>query len=145
MRISFTPPRTKLSLLRLDDYYQTYRVIGAYLAFLDQVAGAPATPDRISYSLPELSSIMELARLRRSCLTMELTIRIAAREEKKNCSKICSGELRWFGKSIAKRCWLPRRDCTNPLNISMRTYLRSRKQRTNSWFQRSSSSPRWRC
>ncbi len=37
--------KDKLSVLRLDDYYQTYRVIGAYLAFLDQVAGAPATPD----------------------------------------------------------------------------------------------------
>lgn len=33
-----------LSVLRLDDYYQTYRVIGAYLVFLDQVAGAPSTP-----------------------------------------------------------------------------------------------------
>jgi len=37
--------KDKLSVLRLDDYYQTYRVIGAYLAFLDQVAGAPSNPD----------------------------------------------------------------------------------------------------
>jgi hypothetical protein len=37
--------KDKLSVLRLDDYYQTYRVIGAYLAFLDQVAGAPSTAD----------------------------------------------------------------------------------------------------
>jgi len=37
--------KDKLCILRLDDYYQTYRVIGAYLAFLDQVAGARSTPD----------------------------------------------------------------------------------------------------
>jgi Peptidase family M28 len=37
--------KDKLSVLRFDDYYQTYRIIGAYLAFLDQVAGAPWSPD----------------------------------------------------------------------------------------------------
>ena len=37
--------KDRLSVLRLDDYYQTYRAIGAYLAFLDQVAGAPSIPD----------------------------------------------------------------------------------------------------
>ena len=37
--------KDKLSVLRLDDYYQTYRVIVAYLAFLDQLAGASSTAD----------------------------------------------------------------------------------------------------
>jgi hypothetical protein len=31
--------------MRLDDYYQTYRVISAYLAFLDQAAEAPSSPE----------------------------------------------------------------------------------------------------
>ncbi|HWJ19666.1 MAG TPA: M28 family peptidase [Geobacterales bacterium] len=34
--------KDKLSALRLDDYYQTYRLLAAYLVFLDQAAGAPA-------------------------------------------------------------------------------------------------------
>jgi len=34
--------KDKFSVVRLDDYYQSYRLIGAYLAFLDQVAGAPS-------------------------------------------------------------------------------------------------------
>jgi len=32
--------KDKISAMRLDDYYETYRLLGAYLAFLDQVAGA---------------------------------------------------------------------------------------------------------
>jgi Peptidase family M28 len=36
--------RDKLSAIRPDDYYQTYRLLAAYVAFLDQVASAPATP-----------------------------------------------------------------------------------------------------
>lgn len=31
--------KDKLSAMRLDDYYQSYRLIAAYIAFLDQVAG----------------------------------------------------------------------------------------------------------
>jgi putative aminopeptidase FrvX len=34
--------KDKASALRLDDYYQTYRLLAAYLVFLDQVAGVPA-------------------------------------------------------------------------------------------------------
>jgi Zn-dependent M28 family amino/carboxypeptidase len=34
--------KDKFSAMGLDDYYQSYRLIGAYLAFLDQVAGAPS-------------------------------------------------------------------------------------------------------
>ncbi|HEY5175826.1 MAG TPA: M28 family peptidase [Terriglobales bacterium] len=34
--------KDKLSVMRLDDYYQTYRLVGAYIAFLDQVASGPA-------------------------------------------------------------------------------------------------------
>jgi len=34
--------KDKASAMRLDDYYQTYRLLAAYLVFLDQVAGAPA-------------------------------------------------------------------------------------------------------
>jgi hypothetical protein len=30
--------------MRLDDYYQTYRLLAAYVAFLDQLAGLPAVP-----------------------------------------------------------------------------------------------------
>jgi hypothetical protein len=29
----------KLSVMRLDDYYQTYQLLAAYLAYLDQAAG----------------------------------------------------------------------------------------------------------
>src|SRR5271168_4934347 len=35
--------KDKISAMRLDDYYQSYGLIAAYLAFLDQVARAPAT------------------------------------------------------------------------------------------------------
>lgn len=35
-------PKDKLSAMRLDDYYQTYRLLAAYVAYLDQVAGVPA-------------------------------------------------------------------------------------------------------
>jgi hypothetical protein len=37
--------KDKLSAIRLDDYYQTYCLVAAYLAFLDQAVGveAPAT------------------------------------------------------------------------------------------------------
>ena len=34
--------KDKLSAMRLDDYYQTYRLLAAYVAFLDQVAGVAA-------------------------------------------------------------------------------------------------------
>lgn len=33
--------KDKLSAMRLDDYYESYRLISAYIAFLDQVAGPP--------------------------------------------------------------------------------------------------------
>jgi Zn-dependent M28 family amino/carboxypeptidase len=33
--------KDKLSVMRLDDYYQTYRLLAAYLAFLDQAVSAP--------------------------------------------------------------------------------------------------------
>jgi Zn-dependent M28 family amino/carboxypeptidase len=36
--------KDKLSALRFDDYYQTYRLLAAYLVFLDQSAGVPAVP-----------------------------------------------------------------------------------------------------
>jgi len=36
--------KDKLSAMRLDDYYQTYRLLAAYLVFLDQAAGVPAAP-----------------------------------------------------------------------------------------------------
>ena len=36
--------KDKLSAIRLDDYYQTYRLLAAYVAFLDQAASVPA-PD----------------------------------------------------------------------------------------------------
>ena len=35
--------KDKLSVMHLDDYYQTYRVVSAYLAFLDQVADASSS------------------------------------------------------------------------------------------------------
>ncbi|PYX12095.1 MAG: hypothetical protein DMG85_03465, partial [Acidobacteria bacterium] len=34
--------KDKLSAMRLDDYYQTYRLLAAYVAYLDQVVGIPA-------------------------------------------------------------------------------------------------------
>jgi putative aminopeptidase FrvX len=34
--------KDKLSALNLDNYYQTYKLVSAYLVFLDQVAGVPA-------------------------------------------------------------------------------------------------------
>jgi hypothetical protein len=34
--------KDKLSAMHLDDYYQTYKLVAAYLVFLDQVAGVPA-------------------------------------------------------------------------------------------------------
>jgi putative aminopeptidase FrvX len=37
-------PKDKLSAMRLDDYYQTYRLLAAYLVFLDQSAGVQAVP-----------------------------------------------------------------------------------------------------
>jgi putative aminopeptidase FrvX len=36
--------KDKLSAMRLDDYYQTYRLLAAYVAFLDQVGSVPAAP-----------------------------------------------------------------------------------------------------
>jgi hypothetical protein len=36
--------KDKLSALRLDDYYQTYRLLAAYLVLLDQSSGVPAVP-----------------------------------------------------------------------------------------------------
>lgn len=36
--------KDELSALRLDDYYQTYRLLAAYLVLLDQSAGVPAVP-----------------------------------------------------------------------------------------------------
>jgi Iap family predicted aminopeptidase len=33
--------KDKLSAMRLDDYYQTYGLLAAYLVFLDQIAIAP--------------------------------------------------------------------------------------------------------
>jgi len=36
-------PKDKFSAIRLDDYYQTYKLVTAYLVFLDQAAGSTAT------------------------------------------------------------------------------------------------------
>ena len=36
-------PNDKFSAIRLDDYYQTYKLVTAYLVFLDQAAGSTAT------------------------------------------------------------------------------------------------------
>jgi Zn-dependent M28 family amino/carboxypeptidase len=36
--------KDKLSAIRPDDYYQTYRLLAAYVAFLDQIASAAVTP-----------------------------------------------------------------------------------------------------
>jgi Iap family predicted aminopeptidase len=35
-------PRDKFSAMHLDDYYQTYRLVAAYIAFLDQFSNAAA-------------------------------------------------------------------------------------------------------
>lgn len=37
--------KDKISAMRLDDYYQTYRLLSAYIAFLDQVASGPVAPN----------------------------------------------------------------------------------------------------
>ncbi|MGA8312646.1 MAG: M28 family peptidase [Terriglobales bacterium] len=37
-------PKDNLSAMRLDDYYQTYRLVAAFVAFLDQAASVTATP-----------------------------------------------------------------------------------------------------
>jgi len=36
--------KDKLSAMRLNDYYETYRLLAAYVAFLDQAVGPPAVP-----------------------------------------------------------------------------------------------------
>jgi Zn-dependent M28 family amino/carboxypeptidase len=36
--------KDKISAMRLDDYYQTYRLLAAYVASLDQFASAPTAP-----------------------------------------------------------------------------------------------------
>ena len=36
--------KDKFSAMRLDDYYETYRLLAAYIAYLDQVADFPAEP-----------------------------------------------------------------------------------------------------
>jgi len=36
--------KDKLSAMRLDDYYQTYRLLAAYVSFLDEFASDPAAP-----------------------------------------------------------------------------------------------------
>lgn len=36
--------KDKVSAMRLDDYYQTYRLLAGYVAFLDQVLSAPVVP-----------------------------------------------------------------------------------------------------
>jgi Zn-dependent M28 family amino/carboxypeptidase len=37
--------KDRISAMRLDDYYQTYRLLAAYVVFLDQVANATVTPN----------------------------------------------------------------------------------------------------
>ena len=37
-------PKDNLSAMRLDDYYQTYLLVAAFVAFLDQAASVTATP-----------------------------------------------------------------------------------------------------
>ncbi len=37
-------PKDKFSAIHLDDYYETYRLVAAYIAFLDQFSNAPANP-----------------------------------------------------------------------------------------------------
>jgi hypothetical protein len=36
--------KDRISAMRLDDYYQTYNLLAAYVAFLDQLASVPAAP-----------------------------------------------------------------------------------------------------
>ena len=36
--------KDRLSVMRIDDYYQTYRLVAGYLAFLDEAASAPPAP-----------------------------------------------------------------------------------------------------
>jgi Iap family predicted aminopeptidase len=36
--------RDKFSAMNLDNYYETYRLVAAYVAFLDQFSNAPAAP-----------------------------------------------------------------------------------------------------
>jgi Zn-dependent M28 family amino/carboxypeptidase len=36
--------KDKIAAMRLDDYYQTYRLLAAYLAFLDELASEPMPP-----------------------------------------------------------------------------------------------------
>ena len=36
--------KDRISAMQADDYYQTYSLLAAYLAFLDQVAGLPPAP-----------------------------------------------------------------------------------------------------
>ena len=35
--------RDKFSAIHLDDYYQTYRLVAGYIAFLDQLSSSPQT------------------------------------------------------------------------------------------------------
>lgn len=37
--------KDRISALRLDDYYQTYRLLGGYVAFLDQAGTAPVSAE----------------------------------------------------------------------------------------------------
>jgi Iap family predicted aminopeptidase len=37
--------KDKLSAMHLDDNYQTYKLLAAYLVFLDQNPGVPSAPD----------------------------------------------------------------------------------------------------
>ena len=36
--------KDKFSAIHMDDYYETYRLVAAYVAFLDQFTNAPAKP-----------------------------------------------------------------------------------------------------
>ena len=36
--------KDRISAMHLDDYYQTYHLLAAYVAFLDQVLASPAVP-----------------------------------------------------------------------------------------------------
>jgi hypothetical protein len=38
-------PKDNIFAMRLDDYYQTYRLLAAYIAFLDQLADTATVPD----------------------------------------------------------------------------------------------------
>ena len=37
--------KDKLPAMHLDDYYQTYKLLAAYLVFLDENPGVPSSPD----------------------------------------------------------------------------------------------------